>query len=395
MSERSLRIALLTHSVNPRGGVVHCLSLGEALMARGHAVTIHAPAAAGSRFFRPTSCATRFVPCEVAPASLSAVVEARIRGFVDWFSQPGHAEFDVFHAHDGIGANALLALRQAGAVPGYLRTVHHLETSFGDAQVDAWEARCIDHADRLLTVSPTWQNKLRHHFGRASTVVGNGVDLSRFNPQPTEMDIRLRHRLGLGRGPIFLMVGGIEARKNTIGALRAFARLKRGVPDAQLLIVGGASLLDHDRYRKDFDAALAQAGLTAGVEVILAGVLADDEMPAAYRLADALVFASLIEGFGLAIIEAMACGVPTLVSNMAPFTDFLDDTDSLWVDPHDPDSIATAMCRALIPATRQQLIEAGHEVAARHQWDGCARAHEAAYLDLLKTTTPRTEFHHA
>lgn len=395
MPDRSLRVALLTHSVNPRGGVVHCLSLGEALMARGHAVTVLAPAAAGSSFFRPTACATRFVPCEGAPTSLRSVVESRIRGFVEWFSQPGHAEFDVFHAHDGIGANALLALRQAGTVSGYLRTVHHLEASFGDARVDAWEARCIDHADRLLTVSPTWQHKLQQRFGRVSTVVGNGVDLRRFNPEPTGVDLRLRRRLGLGSGPVFLMVGGIEARKNTVGGLRAFARLKRGVPEAQLLIVGGASLLDHDRYRHEFEAALGQTGLAAGREVILAGVLADEDMPAAYRLADALVFPSLVEGFGLAVIEAMACGVPTLVSGIEPFTDFLDETDCLWVDPHDPESIATAMCRALIPATRQQLIEAGHRVAARHQWSSCAQAHEAAYVDLLKTKTPTTEFQHA
>lgn len=394
MPEHALRIALLTHSVNPRGGVVHCLSLAEALMARGHDVTVHAPAAAGTGFFRPTRCRTRLVPCEAGVGGLRKVVEARIRGFVDWFATPGHADFDIFHAHDGIGANALRTLRERGVMPAYLRTVHHLETTFGDPIVDAWELRSIREADRLLVVSETWQRKLQVRFGLDADQVGNGVDTTRFDPRPTATDLSLRSRLGLRRGPIFLTVGGIEARKNTIATLLAFAHLKARLTSAQLVIVGGASLLDHNGYREEFAAALAHSGLRAGEDVILAEVLADEEMPAIYRLADALVFASLVEGFGLAIIEAMASGTPTVVSQIEPFTDFLGPHDCLWVDPHDPESIAKAMCQALMPATRDQLIAAGIRVAAGHHWHRCAQAHETAYRNTL-SSIPNPEFHHA
>lgn len=394
--DRPLRIALLTHSINPRGGVVHCLELAEALTALGHAVTVHAPGPAGACFFRSTRCATRLIP-EAAPAAgLRALVEARIAAFVDWFAVPGHADFDVFHAHDGIGANALLTLRQRGLIPGYLRTAHHLDASYGDAAVDALEARSILGADRLLCVSPTWQRQLHERFGLAADIVGNGVDTARFTPIASAADAALKARLGLGAGPVFLAVGGIEARKNTIATLRAFAHLRRTLVGAQLVIAGGASLLDHGSYRRSFDAVLAAEGLATGpgAPVVLAGVLADDDMPALYRLADALVFASLVEGFGLAIVEAMASGTPAVVSHIAPFTDFLGRADCLWADPQDPESIARAMCRALMPGTRTRLVAAGHAVAKHHDWPGCARAHLAAYTELLDVTH-HTEFDHA
>jgi len=399
-AERPLRVALLTHSINPRGGVVHCLELAEELTALGHAVTVHAPGPAGARFFRETRYATRLIPEQPTTGGLRELVQSRIGRFVDWFAIPGNADFDIFHAHDGIGANALLDLRQRGLIPGYLRTVHHLDTSYGDAVVDALEARSIHGADRLLCVSPTWQRKLRQRFGLAAAIVGNGVDSARFTPTPSAVDTQLRARLGLAQGPnrvpVFLAVGGIEARKNTVATLRAFARLRRTLGAAQLVIAGGASLLDHGAYQRQFDASLAEEGLATGPgeAVILAGVLADDKMPALYRLADALVFVSLLEGFGLAIVEAMASGTPVVVSRIAPFTGFLGADDCLWAEPTDPESIANAMCRALMPGARARLAAAGHQVAARHDWPGCARRHLDAYAALLNPAT-RMEFDHA
>lgn len=399
-ADRPLRIALLTHSINPRGGVVHCLELAEALTALGHAVTVHAPGPAGAGFFRETRCATGLIPEQPTTGGLRALVQARIDRFIDWFATPGNADFDIFHAHDGIGANALLELRQRGLIPGYVRTVHHLDASYGDAVVDALEARSIRGADRLLCVSPTWQCELRERFGLAADIVGNGVDTARFTPVASTVDAQLAARLGLAqsldRGPVFLAVGGIEARKNTIAALRGFARLRRTLGAAQLVIAGGASLLDHGTYRRQFDAALNDEGLATGPgeAVILAGVLADDEMPALYRLADALVFVSLLEGFGLAIVEAMASGTPVVVSRIAPFTDFLGTDDCLWAEPTDPESIANAMCHALMPGTRARLAAAGRRVAARHDWPACARRHLAAYVTLLNPAT-RMEFDHA
>lgn len=385
-----LRIALLTHSTNPRGGVVHCLELADALCAQGHAVTVHAPGVPGQPLFRSSRSAVRILPVPASGPSLREVVQARIHSFVQGLSEAGQPAFDVFHAHDGIGANALLALRRQGQVGAYVRTVHHVDAGFGDPVVDAWEAQSIRQADRLICVSESWAPKLRERFGREAQVIHNGVDLRRFSPVPqatdADRDFNLARRLGLGTGPVYLMVGGIEARKNTVGALQAFVQLRACVPEAQLLIAGGASLLDHGPYRQRFEQVLAQAGLQAGPgqPVVLSGVLADADMPALYRLATALLFPSLLEGFGLAIVEAMASGVPVIVSRQEPFTDFLGPDDALWVDPYSPPSMTEALLQVLFQGTTQALRERGLVLARRFDWAAAARAHIALYAALAQ-----------
>jgi glycosyltransferase involved in cell wall biosynthesis len=121
--------------------------------------------------------------------------------------------------------------------------------------------------------------------------------------------------------------------------------------------------------------------LPAGA-VIETGPLAQADMPALYRIADALVFPSVTEGFGLVVLEAMASGIPTIVSRIAPFTGYLDEEDAAWCDPLDASSIAAAMSAALEPVRRRCLIERGTAVVARHDWRHTADAHLRAYATL-------------
>lgn len=374
---RPLRIAVLTHSTNPRGGVVHAMALCEALADLGHTAVLHAPDAGGAGFFRPPRCAA--VAFAVAPsvAGTTAMVEQRIADYVRHFEAAGTERFDLFHAHDGISGNALATLKARGRIRGFVRTVHHVD-DFADPRLDALQQRAIRAADGWLTVSRAWQAHLAAAFGIAARLGGNGVDTARFRPEPDGREAALRARLGLGAGPVFLCVGGVEARKNTVRILEAFLEARRLRPDARLVVAGGASLLDHGGYRAAFRDALARAGDEAAA-VRVTGPLVDADMPALYRLAAALVFASVREGFGLCVLEALASGVPVVVSRMAPFTEYLGAGDALWCDPLSPPAIAEAMARALDPAARAAFARRGPRIAARHDWRGVAQAHLPLY----------------
>ena len=115
-----MKIGLLTHSVNPRGGVVHTLELAAALHQAGHDVTVFAPCASGQTMFRPVAHALALVPLEATPRNLYEMVGSRIFAFERYLSaQPDLHSFDIWHAHDGIGGNALGNLVDAGLIGGY------------------------------------------------------------------------------------------------------------------------------------------------------------------------------------------------------------------------------------------------------------------------------------
>jgi glycosyltransferase-like protein len=377
---RPLRIAMLTHSTLPRGGVVHAMNLSEALDALGLQTVLHAPDAVGRGFVRKPRCDAVAFPVDAAARDTADMVEQRIDDYVRYFRQPENRGFDLYHAHDGIGANALATLKEEGLIRAFVRTVHHID-DFADPRLVQRQARSILAADALMVVSALWRENLIERFGRDAEVGGNGVDACRYSPHADGSEGELRDRLGLGSGPVFLSVGGIEARKNTTRILQAFAEIHRARPDARLVIAGGASLIDHHSYQAAFGRELTALGEGASA-VSLLGPVADSDMPALYRLAQALVFASVKEGFGLCVLEAMASGTPVVVSRIAPFVDYLDPSDALWCDPADSSSIAAAMRQSLRPDVANRLRARGPVVATRFGWRDVAERHLPVYRRL-------------
>ncbi len=380
--KRPLRIAMLAHSTNPRGGVVHAMHVAEALTELGCEVVLHAPDAKGKGFFRTPRCEARAFPVGPAPAETFAMIEQRVEDYIAHFSIPTNRGFDIYHAQDGISGNALAALKQRGLISAFVRTVHHID-DFPDARIARLQSRAIHAADACVTVSAQWRARLAQTFGIRATVCGNGVDVARFRPDRDGSEDDLRGRLGVGPGPVFLSVGGVEERKNTLNLLDAFARLLAIRPDAKLVIAGGASLLDHGEYQGKFRSHLAAMG-EAAASVRLLGIIADADMPSLYRLASALAFVSVKEGFGLCVLEAMASGVPVVVSAIEPFTSYLLAEDAIWCDPANVGSIAEAMARALDEEFAAPLRGRGRTLATHFDWRAVARAHEPVYQRMME-----------
>ncbi len=379
---RPLKIGLLTHSVNPRGGVVHTIELAHALHDAGHEVTVMAPAAAGQGFFRPVRCATELVPVAGTPRDMVEMVASRIDAYVGHLSTLlPRRRFDVLHCHDGIGGNALATLAERGLIGGFVRTVHHLD-DFAEPQLMRWQERSFKEARKVFCLSRMWRGVLAEQHGIDAPEVWNGIDADRFTPAPAAADTALARRLGIReQGPVLLAVGGVEERKNTLRLLQAFIRLRAAGIDAQLVIAGGASLLDHTRYAREFAGLVRAAGLPMGPgqPLLVTGALPDEDMPGLYRLADVVAMPSVREGFGLVVLEALASGVPVVVSRIEPFTEYLEKGDCHWADPYDAASIALALSRALAEASPRRIAQSSARLARRFSWAASAERHVQLY----------------
>lgn len=383
------RIGILTHSTNPRGGVVHAMQLAEALCDLGEDATLLAPAAAGSApamagsgFFRATRCEAIGIPASPAVRDVERLVATRRGEVAAFLRAPGTPQFDILHAQDPISALALSDLVDEGRIRGFLRTVHHLD-DFSSPLLSSWQDRAVRRAAGLFCVSRLWQSELQRRFGRASTLVGNGVDTRRFTPERDAPERDAHDTQSKDR--VVLALGGVEARKNTLGTLRAFLHVMRQGrhPDLRLVVAGGASLLDHSSARRAFDEVLR--GSPHADRVQLAGVIDDAAMPSLYRGAAMLCFPSLQEGFGLCVIEAMASGIPVIVPRGAPFDEYLHAGDAILADPLSDLSIADAMLRALRPEAVRHARANGPTRARQFDWRHVAARHALQY-DLQPET---------
>lgn len=380
----SLRIALLTYSTQPRGSVVHTLELASALHELGHHPCVFALDKGGQGFDRPVNFKTCAVPAERCDRDINTLIKQRIKEFVQFFEQffEQHLEtYDIYHAQDCLSANALALLRGQGRIPHFVRTVHHIE-SFRSPYLQDCQNKSIYQPDRCLCVSEFWQTALKVDYGIEAHRVINGVN-ERFSPQRDGSEDLLAKTYGIYGSPVYLTVGGIEPRKNSIRLLEAFERVRAQQPNAQLVIVGGATLFDYQDYREKFMDAAQAHRLEAAL--VLPGVVPNEALPAIYRLADAFVFPSVKEGWGLVVLEAIASGLPVLTANQPPFTEFLSAADACLVDPEDVDAIAAGMLKISQPNSPNSQVRS-QDIAQRFNWQTSAQMHLNLYRQLVWET---------
>jgi len=240
--------------------------------------------------------------------------------------------------------------------------------------------RSIARADRVLADSEATRADLIELMRVAPERVEglySGV-APRFHPQaePGERE-RVRDRYGLAGRPYILSVGTIQPRKNIVRLIRAFARMKSVTrrPE-QLLIAGGRGWLYQD---------VATEAARHGDDVRILGFASDADLPALYRGAALFVFPSFYEGFGLPVLEAMACGVPVVCSNASSLPEVAGEA-ALLIDPHDEAGLAYAMQRALEDEPlRRKMAAGGLEQAAQFTWERAARQLLATFTAVISS----------
>ena len=358
-----MHVALLTYSTRPRGGVVHTLALAEALVAHVD-VTVFSLARGGDAgFFRAVDPAVdiRLVPYPERPGE---TVGERVEGSIELLGAAiDPTEFDIVHAQDCISANA---------VTDCIRTVHHLDT-FTTPQLADCHERAIVRPHTHVCVSAAVAAELREGWGIEATVIPNGVDSARFaiaaGRDGTEARDAWRARIG---APFVLAVGGIEPRKGTIDLLEAVARLRTEVEGVELVIAGGETLFDYRDYRATFDERAA----ALGIEPIVLGRVAHDELPSLVAAADVFAFPSTKEGFGLAAMEALAAGVPVVVRDLPVLREVFGEAVTY---ASTVDELARELAQPLVDVPSPARCALGVSLARRLSWDDAAERHLELY----------------
>lgn len=230
-------------------------------------------------------------------------------------------------------------------------------------------------ARRVIAVSEHTKRDVMKVFGippEKIDVVYSGLD-----PQfarPPESDIEaFRERHGLPE-KFILYLGTIEPRKNLSTLIRAYAKVRPA--GVKLVCVGGRGWMYQDVFQTVEELRLSR-------EVIFPGFLPDDDLPFWYSAARLFVYPSSYEGFGLPVIEAMACGVPTITTNASSLPEAAGDA-ALLVPADDSSALAEALARLLGDGTLQaELAVRGRRHASQFTWDRAARDTTHVYARAL------------
>jgi glycosyltransferase involved in cell wall biosynthesis len=304
--------------------------------------------------------------------------------------------FDVFHAPAEHGVPlfspcpVVLTLHSAtrqsyrdlvarGLLPGPLGRYVAADTMRTRLWDGPYFALQVKRADHVLAPSAFARDEIVRLLGvdpANVTVTPLAVSPQFVQPQDPAAAARVRAALGL-RSPYLLYVGGFEAHKNVAGLLQTFAIVRAHRPDLSLVLVGTGTPPAH---LLDEASALSPS---EGRNVVVLHDLGP-ELPALYDGAELFMSLSWRESFGLPSLEAMARGIPVVISGWGAAPEVVGDAGAL-VDPTDPTTAAAVVLDTLRPERRQLLARRARHNAARYSWRATAERTAAVYERLTQT----------
>lgn len=385
VSEHASPLAVLG-DVDAGGQNVHVAALAERLSRRGNDVTVYTRRDDADRPERVDTPAGYTVE-HVTAGPPEPIPKDRLLPHMPEFGRELSRRWarppDIVHAH--FWMSGLAALQARGQIP-LVQTYHALgavkrrhlgadDTSPG-GRLDA-ERRIGRDADHIIATCEDEVSELRAMGVPAgkTTVVPCGIEPSRLSPDGPAAGHGGRRRL--------VSVGRLVRRKGVDTIVRALADL----PDTELVVVGGPPAAE--LYRDDEARRLRRVARDCGVagRVVLLGGLPPDDVPRLLRSADVAVFTPWYEPFGIAPLEAMACGVPVVATAVGGITDtVVNEMTGEHVPPRRPDVLAATLRGLLADPLRLEVYgRLGAERARTHySWDRIAARTEAVYTRLAR-----------
>lgn len=338
----------------------------------------------------------------LAPYDKNAIL-AHLDAFVAGVQQfaANHArDYALIHSHYWVSGAAALRLRPHWQVPvvqmfhtlGALknRVARSTEETETSARI-ALERQLLHEVDAVVAATPLDRAHMIEQYGADGAhihVIPCGVDTALFRPQPQDA---ARAHLGLPTAPRLLLgLGRMEPLKGLDALIEALALLRRsqaaGAADLRVLLVGGEPEERPAQWNAE-QRRLANLRDSLGLDdaVIFAGAQPQTLLPSYYAAADVFVMPSHYESFGLAALEALACGTPVVASNAGGLAFIIEDGRSgLLVPPNDPPALAAQLERVLGDAALwQRLHMGGLQRAATYSWARVVDSLDQLYARLL------------
>jgi glycosyltransferase involved in cell wall biosynthesis len=254
-------------------------------------------------------------------------------------------------------------------------------------------SRGARHADAIITVSECSKRDIVKLLGLPPErihVIGNAVDPSKHPVRDAWQLAGVRDRYGIGQRFV-LYFGGFDLRKNVPRLIEAYAELPPSSrKEYQLVIAGRYQHLGHPLF-PDPRATVARLGLDG--QVVFTGQIREQDKAPLYSAATLFAFPSRYEGFGMPVLEAMACGTPVLTSNCSALPEVVGDA-GLLVDPNDTGAIRDGLATLLAdPARRDELARRGLERARLFTWRQVAEQTVRVYEQILRARQRPTLAH--
>lgn len=242
----------------------------------------------------------------------------------------------------------------------------------------------LERASTILTVSEFSRQELADYFSiprHKIVVTPNGVG-PQFHPRPLEKLRPILNRYGLEAGHYILSVGTLEPRKNLSVLVNAYAALPETIRQRYPLVLVGMRGWKEDQLLKDLE-PMRRKG-----EVRILGYLPQQDLPIVVAGAKIFAYPSIYEGFGMPALEALASGIPSIVSNQSALPEVVGSA-ALLIDPQDVHGWTEALTRLIADKNAyQRLVDSGPEQATRFTWHNCAQLTQSAYQRVFRSASP-------